>query len=49
MPKLNSVIDASSDAFAKNAAHNRALVEELRAKVEDAVRLCPRQAIVVEG
>ena len=23
--------------------------EELRAKVEDAVRLCPRQAIVLEG
>ena len=25
------------------------IAEELRAKVEDAVRLCPRQAIVIEG
>jgi 3-methylcrotonyl-CoA carboxylase beta subunit len=33
MPKLNSVVDASGDAFARNAAHNRALAEELRAKV----------------
>src|SRR6218665_4009905 len=36
MPKLNSVIDASSEAFARNAAHNRALVDELRAKVAEA-------------
>ncbi|MGH1557352.1 hypothetical protein ACRAWD_05055 [Caulobacter segnis] len=36
MPKLNSVIDASGDAFARNAAHNRALVDELRAKVAQA-------------
>jgi 3-methylcrotonyl-CoA carboxylase beta subunit len=37
MPKLNSVIDASGDAFARNAAHNRALAEELRVKVAEAV------------
>ncbi len=36
MPKLNSVVDASGDAFIRNAAHNRALVEELRAKVAEA-------------
>ncbi len=36
MPKLNSVIDASADAFARNAAHNRALAEELRKKVAEA-------------
>ncbi|WP_395444208.1 carboxyl transferase domain-containing protein [Caulobacter sp. UC70_42] len=36
MPKLNSVVDASGDAFTRNAAHNRALAEELRAKVAEA-------------
>ena len=36
MPKLNSAIDASGDAFARNAAHNRALAEELRVKVAEA-------------
>ena len=36
MPKLNSVVDASGDAFIRNAAHNRALVEELRVKVAEA-------------
>ena len=44
MPKLNSVIDASSDAFARNAAHNRALVEELRAKVAQAALGGPESA-----
>ena len=33
MPKLNTVIDKNGETFAKNAAHNRALVETLRDKV----------------
>ncbi|HEX6859584.1 MAG TPA: carboxyl transferase domain-containing protein [Caulobacteraceae bacterium] len=36
MSKLTSAIDPNSEAFARNAAHNRALVEELRAKVAQA-------------
>lgn len=36
MPKLNSVIDPSGEAFARNAAHNRALVETLRDEVAKA-------------
>jgi 3-methylcrotonyl-CoA carboxylase beta subunit len=36
MPKLNSVIDPSSEAFARNAAHNRALVDTLRDAVAKA-------------
>jgi len=36
MTKLTSAVDPASDAFQKNAAHNRALVEELRAKVAQA-------------
>ncbi|MXD18193.1 methylcrotonoyl-CoA carboxylase, partial [Escherichia coli] len=36
MPKLHSVIDASGETFARNAAHNRALVADLRAKVAQA-------------
>src|SRR3990167_11317905 len=44
MPKLNSVIDASSDAFARNAAQNRALVAELRAKVAEAALGGPESA-----
>jgi len=33
MPKLNTVIDRNGETFAKNAAHNRALVDTLREKV----------------
>ena len=33
---MNSVIDPSGEAFARNAAHNRALVDELRARVAEA-------------
>ena len=33
MPKLTSAIDTSGDAFARNAAVNRGLVDELRARV----------------
>ena len=36
MTRLSSLIDPTSDAFAANAAHNRALAEELRAKVATA-------------
>ncbi|MGE5502759.1 MAG: carboxyl transferase domain-containing protein, partial [Ignavibacteriales bacterium] len=36
MTKLTSSVDPTSEAFQKNAAHNRALVEELRAKVAQA-------------
>ncbi|WP_419317337.1 carboxyl transferase domain-containing protein [Caulobacter sp. ErkDOM-E] len=36
MPKLNSVIDPSGETFARNAAHNRGLVEELRQRVATA-------------
>ena len=36
MTKLSSSVDPSSDAFKKNAEANRALVEELRAKVAQA-------------
>jgi 3-methylcrotonyl-CoA carboxylase beta subunit len=36
MPKLNSVIDPSGEAFARNAAHNRALVDTLREEVAKA-------------
>ena len=33
MSRLTSSVDPASDAFARNAEANRALVEELRAKV----------------
>ena len=33
MPKMNTAIDKSGESFAKNAAHNRALVEGLRERV----------------
>ncbi|PLR22128.1 methylcrotonoyl-CoA carboxylase [Caulobacter zeae] len=36
MPKLNTLIDKNSASFAKNAAHNTALVEELRERVATA-------------
>jgi 3-methylcrotonyl-CoA carboxylase beta subunit len=36
MPKLNSVIDPLGEAFARNAAHNRALVDTLREEVAKA-------------
>ncbi len=36
MPKLNSVIDPSGEAFARNAAHNRGLVQALREQVAKA-------------
>jgi 3-methylcrotonyl-CoA carboxylase beta subunit len=36
MTTLTTLIDPSSEAFAANAAHNRALAEELRAKVATA-------------
>jgi 3-methylcrotonyl-CoA carboxylase beta subunit len=36
MPKLSSALDSRSDAFLANAAHNRALVEELRGKIATA-------------
>ncbi|WP_304466283.1 carboxyl transferase domain-containing protein, partial [Caulobacter sp. HMWF009] len=36
MPKLNSVIDPSSATFARNARHNRALVQDLQGRVAEA-------------
>ncbi|HQR89940.1 MAG TPA: carboxyl transferase domain-containing protein, partial [Caulobacter sp.] len=36
MPKLTSAIDPSGETFARNAAHNRSLVEELRERVATA-------------
>jgi 3-methylcrotonyl-CoA carboxylase beta subunit len=36
MPKLQSALDSSSEAFAANAAHNRGLVEELRERTATA-------------
>jgi 3-methylcrotonyl-CoA carboxylase beta subunit len=36
MPKLTSKLSPSSDAFQANAAHNRALVEELRSRTAEA-------------
>ena len=36
MPKMNTAIDKSGESFAKNAAHNRGLVEALREKVATA-------------
>ncbi|GGO99815.1 carboxyl transferase domain-containing protein [Stakelama pacifica] len=36
MTRLSSLLDPASDAFAANAAHNRALAEELRTKVATA-------------
>jgi 3-methylcrotonyl-CoA carboxylase beta subunit len=38
MTTLPSLIDPSSDIFRTNAAHNRALADELRAKVAEAAR-----------
>ena len=36
MTLLTTKIDENSDAFRRNAAHNRGLAEELRAKVAEA-------------
>ena len=36
MTTLSTLIDPAADAFAANAAHNRALATELRAKVAEA-------------
>ena len=36
MPTLTSALDTRSEAFARNAAHNRSLVEELRARTATA-------------
>ena len=36
MPKLSTTVDKSSEAFARNAAVNTALVEELRQRVAKA-------------
>ena len=36
MPQLASAIDPRSEAFVRNAAHNRALAEELRARTAEA-------------
>src|SRR3954469_23445384 len=36
MTRLTSLIDSASETFATNAAHNRALADELRAKVATA-------------
>src|SRR5215471_10146127 len=44
MPKLASAIDPRSEAFARNAAHNRALVEELRARTAQAALGGPEAA-----
>ncbi|MDI1365821.1 MAG: carboxyl transferase domain-containing protein [bacterium] len=52
MPKLNSLIDPSSSTFVRNAAHNRALVEDLRDKVAQAALGGPeatRQRHVARG
>ena len=52
MPKLNSVVDPSSETFVRNAAHNRALVEDLRDKVAQAALGGPeatRQRHVARG
>ena len=42
MPKLSSLVDPRSEAFQANAAHNRALVEELRAKFDEIEPLLKR-------
>ena len=44
MPKLTSKLSASSDAFQANAAHNRALMEQLRARTEAAALGGPEAA-----
>ncbi|KAI6244360.1 Methylcrotonoyl-CoA carboxylase [Aphelenchoides fujianensis] len=49
MPKLNSVIDPTGEAFARNAAHNRALVQALRAKRARAPRLARQAAAAPAG
>ena len=36
MPRLTTAVDPKSDAFARNAAVNRALAEELRGRVAEA-------------
>jgi 3-methylcrotonyl-CoA carboxylase beta subunit len=44
MPQLKSSIDPRSDAFQKNAAHNRALVGELKARTAQAALGGPESA-----
>ncbi|MFZ0269109.1 carboxyl transferase domain-containing protein [Caulobacter sp.] len=44
MPKMNTGIDKNGETFAKNAAHNRALVETLRERVAQAAQGGPESA-----
>ena len=44
MSRLTSTVDSASEAFARNAQANRALVEELRAKVAQAALGGPEKA-----
>ena len=44
MPQLNSSVDPRSEAFRANAAHNRALAQELRARTAQAALGGPESA-----
>jgi len=44
MTQLSSLVEKESEVFKANAAHNRTLAEELRAKIADAARGGPESA-----
>ena len=44
MPELSSAVDPRSDAFQTNAAHNRALADQLRGRTAEAARGGPESA-----